>query len=731
MTIFNRIFGLFAATVLFFSLIGARAQDIWMYKDSLANGFQDWSWGCTRDFNNTKTVHSGTKSIAVTITSAGGALRFQEYPSTVNVSIYASLSFWINGGNTGGQSLQVQAITNGIGVGSPVALVSLPASSWQHFVLPLSTLGVGGAITNIDGFIFQDASGESQPVFYLDDVEVLLGALPSTVHLKVDASKTNGFKADARWFGLNTAAWDSHLGSNSTITALTALGTKVLRWPGGSWADVYHWNNEAYNSGTSGDGWPRTNWGAFTTNFMTLATNINAQAFIIVNYGSGTPEEAAAWVRNANITNNCGFTNWEVGNECYGSWEADSNTVSPNVAHDPWTYAQRFTNYYTQMKTADPRIKIGAVVVRGEDSYANNTSHPVTNNGVVHNGWTPVMLTTLRTLGSIRPDFVIDHLYPENQPDGDPVLLQSTAIWAGEAQDLRSQLRTYLHDFNSTVEIVCTENNADAGNQGRQSTSIVDGLYLADSLSQIMNTEFKAYVWWALRNGPDTSGDFNSTLYGWRTWGDLGIMYLDDVFYPTYYCMKLMHDFVQAGDSVLNASSDYSLLPAYAATNSSGTLSLLVINKHASTNLTGQIILTNFIPASAAIIHSYGIAQDEAARTNAPASAQDIAVSTYYPVSTNFTYSFPPYSLTLFTFSPFTGAPPQLTALPLSQQPAGQFVFQLQGQIAVPYVIQMSPDLVGWTSVSTNTPTGSPYYVTNAAPATATQRFWRAVWQQP
>jgi len=37
-----------------------------------------------------------------------------------------------------------------------------------------------------------------------------------------------------------------------------------------------------------------------------------------------------------------------------------NNTNAPFKAHDPWTYAMRFTNYYAQMKAADPTIKIGA-----------------------------------------------------------------------------------------------------------------------------------------------------------------------------------------------------------------------------------------------------------------------------------------------------------------------------------------------------------------------------------
>ena len=79
------------------------------------------------------------------------------------------------------------------------------------------------------------------------------------------------------------------------------------------------------------------------------------------------PNEAAYGVRMFNITNHCNFKYWEVGNEVGGSWEWDWNTNAPYKAHDPWTYAMRFKDYYAQMKAADPTIKIGAVADITED----------------------------------------------------------------------------------------------------------------------------------------------------------------------------------------------------------------------------------------------------------------------------------------------------------------------------------------------------------------------------
>ena len=182
-------------------------------------------------------------------------------------------------------------------------------------------------------------------------------------------------------------------------------------------------------------------------------------------------------------------------------------------------------------------------------------------------------------------------------------------------------------------------------------------------------------------------------------------------------------DTTRPGDTVLGATSDYPLLSAYAARKANGALALLVINKDATTNFNAQISLSNFAPLSTATVRSYGIAQDDAVRTkNLAPGAPDIATN-IVSAGAVFTNSFPPYSLTLFTFAP---APAQLSAfLP---QP-GQFVLQLQGQPGTPYIIQSSPDLFTWTPVSTNLRAGNLLNITNAISPGIARQFWRAVWQ--
>jgi len=290
--------------------------------------------------------------------------------------------------------------------------------------------------------------------------------LAQTASLTVNANQSIR-TVDERVFGVNAAIWDNHTASPETIALLSAAGIRALRIPGGSASDEYHWRTNTQLAIP----WSSWTWAAGFDAFSKLATGLNAQTFVTANYGSGTPEEAAAWVAYANSSANLPGTNtnvpigvdskgydwqtagywaslrnatplatndgmnflrlnranpfalkyWEIGNENYGTWETDQQSVP----WDPYTYAVRAKDYFTKMKAVDPSIKIGVVAVTGEDSNANNTTHPTTNprTNAVHNGWTPVLLTTLKSLG-VTPDFIIYHRYEQapaaDQPNTTP-----------------------------------------------------------------------------------------------------------------------------------------------------------------------------------------------------------------------------------------------------------------------------------------------------------------------
>jgi len=701
-------------------LITAQPKDnLPIYTDNLVNGFQNWSWA-TVNLGNTNPVHSGNCSISATDGGNYQALAFEH--SEFNTTPYTNLSFWIDGGSSGGQRVEVWGLLDGTNqVAYPLS--TLPTNNWQQVSIPLSSLHVAGK-PNCTGFWIQgNDGGAAQPTFYVDDVQLLALPLPTVVHLGVDAGQVL-YPVDARQFGINTGTWDTSLGNPQTLPRLEEAGCMALRWPGGSTSDAYNWANDLAGNAT----------------FMNVATNLGAQVFTTVNYGTGTPGEAAAWVLSANKTNNCGFKYWEIGNECYGTWETDSN-IPP---YDPYTYATRAVSYLQQMKAAYPAvpIKVGVVVTPGENSYSNNATHFAVNprTGTTNYGWTPIVLSQMANLG-VLPDFLIYHSYWQytpygwtpaaGSPDSDPLLLQvagnpsplNWSDWASAAADLRRQTTDYIGPAGTNIELCVTENNSDAGAMGRQSSSLVNALYLADNAGQLMKTEFRAYLWFDMHDSGETAGDFDPTIYGWRQEGGYGVLSLSNTPYPTFYAEKLLQYFARPSDSVLNADSDNLLLSAYAVHRTNGTLTMLVINKSMTTNLNAQIALTNFVPWSTATIQSYGIPQDQAAENNTPASLQDIATTNFPAAGTNFSYSFPPLSLTLFTFAP---SPPVLSAPGV--QP-GQVQFQIRGQPETPYVIQSSSNLTAWTSISTNILVGSSLNVTNLVSPAVPQQFYRAFWQ--
>src|SRR6266550_1548326 len=329
-----------------------------VYTDSLVNGWQSWSWA-TVNLANSSPVHSGTQSASV---NADAWEAIYLHHDAFDTGGYTDLVFWIHGGSTGGQLLQVQALLNGVAQ-TVVTLAPLSANTWQKITISLASLGVASK-PNMDGFWIQDRSGTTKPTFYVDDISLTAVPPPAVVNVTVDASQTIR-TIDARHFGVNAAVWDAVFDTTTTISLLSEMGNQALRFPGGSLSDEYHWQSNTTGSNT----WQ---WATSFDQFAHVATATAAQVFITVNYGSGTPAEAADWVRYGNVTKGYHFKYWEIGNENYGSWETD-NSARP---HDPYTYASRFKDYFYQMKAVDPTAKIGAVIVTGEDSYANYTDHP-------------------------------------------------------------------------------------------------------------------------------------------------------------------------------------------------------------------------------------------------------------------------------------------------------------------------------------------------------------------
>src|SRR5216117_1791977 len=102
------------------------------------------------------------------------------------------------------------------------------------------------------------------------------------------------------WVGPDSKIPNTRGIRNDVVAALKALNVPNVRWPGGCFADEYHWRK--------GIGRERAvtlnpNWGGViepnsfgTHEFMDFLNQIDAEAYLSVNVGSGTPQEAAEWL---------------------------------------------------------------------------------------------------------------------------------------------------------------------------------------------------------------------------------------------------------------------------------------------------------------------------------------------------------------------------------------------------------------------------------------------------
>ena len=115
-----------------------------------------------------------------------------------------------------------------------------------------------------------------------------------------------------------------------------------------------------------------------------------------------------------------------------------------------------------------------------------------------------------------------------------------------------------------------------------------------------------------------------------------------------------------AATRVVKVTNDYKLLGTYAVKRTNGTLTLLVINKSSSSNLTAVINVGGYLPATNATAYSYGIPQDTAAQTGI--GSMDIQTNSL-GVAASFTNTFAPYSATVLVLNP---VPPTVVIAPIT-----------------------------------------------------------------
>jgi alpha-N-arabinofuranosidase len=141
------------------------------------------------------------------------------------------------------------------------------------------------------------------------------------------------------WVGENSKIPNTNGIRNDVVAALRRIKIPVLRWPGGCFADEYHWQN-GIGPREKRPSMINTNWGGVTEDnsfgtheFLELCRQLECEPCICGNVGSGTVQELSQWIEYINSDNISPLTDlrkqngrekswsvkyWGIGNESWG-----------------------------------------------------------------------------------------------------------------------------------------------------------------------------------------------------------------------------------------------------------------------------------------------------------------------------------------------------------------------------------------------------------------------------
>ncbi|HEY6082657.1 MAG TPA: hypothetical protein VIU45_04310 [Chitinophagaceae bacterium] len=141
------------------------------------------------------------------------------------------------------------------------------------------------------------------------------------------------------WVGDKSSIPNTRGIRNDVVKALKEIKVPVIRWPGGCFADTYHWK-DGIGPDKQRAKIVNVNWGNTTEDnsfgtheFLDLCGQIGCEPYMVGNVGSGTVQEMSDWVNYVNFDGLSPMTElrkkngrdkpwkvhfWGVGNESWG-----------------------------------------------------------------------------------------------------------------------------------------------------------------------------------------------------------------------------------------------------------------------------------------------------------------------------------------------------------------------------------------------------------------------------
>jgi hypothetical protein len=203
-----------------------------VFVDSLQNGWSNAS-SATVDLAYKSLHHAGKDCISVSETLLSKTFYLTHLPQ--DGSQYKTITFWIDGGSTGGQKLRVYGTASGAPQGYS-SIGPLVKNAWQEVTLPLQALAVDMR-GDFDGIMITDPGTTIQPTYYVDDItlSVTPAANPLTT---ITVNTTSPTPISPYIYGVNSTDL-AHMGTGFTLAR-----------QGGNRLTAYNWENNASNAGS-------------------------------------------------------------------------------------------------------------------------------------------------------------------------------------------------------------------------------------------------------------------------------------------------------------------------------------------------------------------------------------------------------------------------------------------------------------------------------------------------
>ncbi len=411
-------------------------------------------------------------------------------------------------------------------------------------------------------------------------------------------------------YGINEAAWDGSLLNSSLPGVLAASGAKVMRMPGGSLSDGYHWQSNTTEASYAN---PNNTFDAF----MGVAQKAGIQPLVTVDYGAGTAQEAAGWVQYANkggsgyngpvptyaggssTGHTYGIKYWEIGNEVYGDGSYGTQWELNHKALGPTTYANNVVAYSNAMKAVDSTIKTGLVLTTPggwPDGITNSLSPKPWNDTVL-----PIACPSI--------DFVIIHWYPGSSSAA--ATLATSSQIPSMVSTVRSKINQYCGSRASSIQIMVTETNGGSVSGGQQTTAWQLGLFVSDMYMTMLENGVANVDFWQTHDDLLSSGASGEPAA--------------ETPFPPYYGLQMLTHLGVAGDTMVSSSSSQSLVAVHAVKQANGNLAVLLVNKDPSNSYTVSLGLNGYSANSAATIYTYGTSGGGITSTTGSSSSITIA----------------------------------------------------------------------------------------------------------